>query len=391
MTDKILVVDDDINLLASMRRSLGRVFKITTASSAEEALEIAQRDGPFAVVLSDQRMPRVEGVAFLSEMAYRHPDTVRMMLTGNADQATAAKAVNEGKIFRFFSKPASIETVGEGLQAALKQHRLITAERELLEKTLAGSVKLLTDVLALLDAESVGRTRRMRDWGRQLAKRMGLANAWELDIAVMLHAIGEITAPPEVRAKVRAGQPLTPDEQDVMAEAPEVARNLIINIPRLKGVAEAVHMKSKRFDGGGFPPSPISGEAIPILGRVLRVLVDLDRQCGDGDLDAAPFDALQRDEGGYDPLVLAHARESLLGMLGTSDAMIGLVSSPVTLLRTGDRLAREIRDGEGRLILSAGFELTSPVIAKLHALKRLSRLPDTVPVYRAGVAVSRAS
>jgi DNA-binding NtrC family response regulator len=218
MSDKILFVDDDINLLASIRRNLGRNFKITTAASAEEALELAGKDGPFGVVVSDQRMPRVEGVAFLSEMAYRHPYTVRMMLTGNADQSTAAEAVNQGKIFRFFSKPCSIDAIAEGLLAALKQHRLITAERELLEKTLAGSVKLLTDVLALLDPEAVGRTRRMRDWGRLLSKRMGLTtNAWELDIALMLHAIGDITAPPDIRAKARTGQALSVEEQEILA------------------------------------------------------------------------------------------------------------------------------------------------------------------------------
>ncbi len=170
-----------------------------------------------------------------------------------------------------------------------------------------------------------------------------------------------------------------------------MARNLIINIPRLKGVAEAVHMKGKRFDGRGFPPSPISGESIPILGRALKVLVDLDTLCGDTEPEEADFDTLKRDEGSRDPMIEAHAREAILGTIGASGAVMGLVNSPIALLRAGDRLAREIRDGEGRLILSAGFELTPPVLAKLNSLKKLSKLPDHIGVYRSGTALTRAS
>ncbi len=380
-TRKILIVDDDVKLLSAFRRTLGRKYDLTLAEGGEEAIKTLQDQGPFALIISDQQMPKMDGTAFLATAAKHHPDTVRMMLTGNADQATAARAVNEGKIFRFFSKPCKPEDLLSGIEAGLKQYQLQVAERELLEHTLAGSVKLLTDVLSLVDPDSMKRTRRMRDWGRRLAKVMKITHAWELDIAIMLHALGDITAPPEVRAKARAGKALSDDEQEILSESPEIARNLIVNIPRLKGVAEAVFYHRKGYDGTGFPPAPVCGTDIPLLARALKVIIDLDHICEDHEPTESRFDRLEAKDGQYDPTILVQARTAILGGDDVADR-IGLVSSPLSWLRPGDRLAQEIRDEQGRLILSAGFELSEAVLAKLWSLKKIRKLPDVVPVYR---------
>jgi PAS domain S-box-containing protein len=136
LSEKILLVDDDPAVLDGLRR-VQHGMKIETAVGGECGLEILQTNGPFAVVVSDMRMPLMDGVQFLAKVKAFAPSTVRMMLTGHADLDTAIAAVNEGSIFRFLTKPCSKETFKTAIHDALAQHRSAMAERSLLEKTSA--------------------------------------------------------------------------------------------------------------------------------------------------------------------------------------------------------------------------------------------------------------
>ncbi|HEX2100040.1 MAG TPA: response regulator, partial [Candidatus Synoicihabitans sp.] len=141
MTSRVLFVDDDPNLLAAFQRNLRKQFQFDTALGAQEALALLERPEPYAVVLADMRMPGMDGVELLERVKQRAPETVRMMLTGNADQQTAVDAVNRGEVFRFLNKPCPPEVLVPALEAAIKHYQLQRLERELLEGTLAGSVK----------------------------------------------------------------------------------------------------------------------------------------------------------------------------------------------------------------------------------------------------------
>jgi DNA-binding NtrC family response regulator len=134
MAEKILLVDDDRNILDGYRRSLSREFQLETALGGQEALNLATNSGPYAVVVSDMRMPGMDGIELLRTIKTRWPDTIRVMLTGNADIDTAVNAINEGSIFRFLNKPCSKEMMGKTLTASLMQYRLITAEKSCLNK-----------------------------------------------------------------------------------------------------------------------------------------------------------------------------------------------------------------------------------------------------------------
>ncbi len=141
MTDKILLVDDDANLLAATRRQLRKKFELETARSGADGLHALNTNGPFAVVISDMRMPEMNGLEFLKQVKTSAPDTVRMMLTGIADKNTAVEAVNVVNVFRFMNKPCSSESLSRAIEAGLQQYHLIRAERVLLERTLAGNVE----------------------------------------------------------------------------------------------------------------------------------------------------------------------------------------------------------------------------------------------------------
>ena len=130
MNNQILFVDDDPNLLAALQRSLRRLFHFDTALGGPEALNTIATHGPYAVIVADQSMPGMSGVELLEIVRQRAPDTVRVMLTGNADQQAAVDAVNRGAVFRFLNKPCPPEVLIPALEMALKQYELVHTERE---------------------------------------------------------------------------------------------------------------------------------------------------------------------------------------------------------------------------------------------------------------------
>ncbi len=237
MSEKVLFVDDDPNVLAAYTRILRRQFTLETALGGEEGLEAIESQGPFAVVVADMRMPGMDGIQFLAHVKERAPDTVRIMLTGNADLQTAIDAVNEGNIFRFLVKPCPSETLSHALRAAIEQYHLVTAERELLEKTLTGSVRLLTELLSMVNPAAFSQASRLRRYVRHIAVQLRLPNAWQFEVAAMLSQIGAITLPRQLFEKVQNQQPLTGEERRMYASHPAIGARLLANIPRLESIA----------------------------------------------------------------------------------------------------------------------------------------------------------
>ena len=175
---RVLCVDDEPNVLAGLRRCLRGHFAVTTAVGGAAGLDALRAEGRFAVVVSDLRMPGMDGVAFLSQVRALAPDTVRVLLTGQADLEAAIASVNEGHIFRFLMKPCAPTQLLAAVDAAAEQHRLLTAERELLEQTLHGSIKALTEALALANPTSFGRATRLKQLvgePEQLLDAVGIA------------------------------------------------------------------------------------------------------------------------------------------------------------------------------------------------------------------------
>ena len=121
--DKVLVVDDEQNILDAIRGIARRYFDVDTALGASQALDMVQKTGPYAVVLSDLKMPGVGGIDFLAAVRELAPDTVRIMLTGHGDLTAAMEAVNRGEVFRFYAKPCPSHVLLDGLQAGLARYR----------------------------------------------------------------------------------------------------------------------------------------------------------------------------------------------------------------------------------------------------------------------------
>lgn len=152
---KILLVDDEPEALDNYQQMLQPEFDVVTALGGEAGLTALRDHGPFSVVVSDMKMPGMSGVEFLAHVREAVPGTVRMMLTGHADANVAIEAVNQGHIFRFLTKPCDREALRSALSHGLLQHELFAAEKGVLENTLMGSIKVLTDVFERRKPRSV--------------------------------------------------------------------------------------------------------------------------------------------------------------------------------------------------------------------------------------------
>ncbi len=403
MSDKILFVDDDPNLLASCRRTLYRQFEVETAEGAAAGLTTLAERGPFAVVVADRQMPLMDGIQFLATVKQRAPDTVRIMLSGNFDLEAAIRVVNEGSIFRFLTKPCPVEILSKTLADACAQYRLVTAEKDLFNKTLGGSVKALTDILSIVDAESVGRTQTLRDIVSHLTEELRLVDAWEINLAIMLAPIGFIAVPPNTAARARSGQPLSKIEEQMVARVPETAARLLANIPRLEGVAKMVRHQQKHFDGTGFPHDSVSGEAIPIGGRLLKIFLDLVQLERSGLLRSGALSQMDGRRGWYDPRLLGLVR-GCSGRLGTRSVEVAKRTIAVTVedlvpgmvlcsnvetkdeSRTRGQLARSMLlhanvESNGTIILvPAGLQINEMTLERIHNFERIFGIKEPILV-----------
>jgi response regulator RpfG family c-di-GMP phosphodiesterase len=174
---------------------------------------------------------------------------MRIMLTGQADMSDAIAAVNEGHIFRFLTKPCDSTTLIKALAAGQQQYRLIMAERELLEKTLTGSIKVLMNILSLVNSEAFSRAERLRRYVTHLTAALQLEQSWQYETAAMLSQIGLVTLPHDIMEKFSGQQALTDQEVALVDSCPSVSHDLLADIPRLDKIAKMIAWQQEAYAG----------------------------------------------------------------------------------------------------------------------------------------------
>ena len=240
MKERILCVDDEPHILEALRRELHREYDVSVAGDGREGLRLIADGPPFAVIVSDFMMPEMNGVQFLHEAAVMAPDSVRVMLTGYADMEIAMKAVNEGRIFQFLTKPCPPDRLSRAIRRGVEQYRLVHAERDLLEKTLRGSIDVLVGMLSMANPVSFSRSLRLARMAANVASAMKLPAAWSYEVAALLSQIGSITVPGDVLERMLAGETLDAKEQSMIDAIPTIGKKLIAPVPRLEAVAEMI-------------------------------------------------------------------------------------------------------------------------------------------------------
>lgn len=362
---RILFVDDDPNLLDALRRKLRREFSVETGVGAANGFMTLGKLGPFEVIVSDFLMPGINGAEFLAMVNKAAPLITRVLLTGQASLEGAAATVNSGQVFRILLKPVDHETLVSTLHECVAQHRRLIAERELLEQTLTGSVKALTDILALASPAGLGRATRMRHLVTRILNKLNVRESWPIELAATMSQLGVITLPPVVLNKIDADEPLTPAEQAMIDAIPAVAENLLSPIPRMAPVVEAIRFSTRRFDGSGPPDEHAAGERIPLGSRILRLVQAFDAMTARG-MPTNEAQARLADGAGieYDPTLL-----KVLALVLDDDEDAAVRATRLADVTAGAVLSAPLRTRAGKLLLAAGGEITPSVITRLRNLE----------------------
>jgi len=375
MTKRILLVDDEPNVLSALRRQLRDLYEVEVETDPTAALLNIDRKKPFAAVVSDFRMPQMNGIEFLNEFKEKSPDTTRLMLTGYADLDNAIKAVNDGNVFRFLTKPCDNDILISNVKDAVQQHELVTAKKILLERTLKGSVELLSEITALVNPEAGERINRVRRYVRYFTKEKKVKDYWRYDIATMLSQLGTLILPPGTINDLFNNNELTGEQAQLFEMHPVIAQSLIAKLPRLKSIGDMVSYQLKGFDGSGTPRDTVRGEDIPLGGRILRIALDYDLalQCENNPQKA--FLRLEKNTDVYDPELLYY----LEGMLGV-EARYEIQTVPFSELRPSMILHEDIISTQGALLLRKSLELDKGKIDRIHMFANKVGINKTITV-----------
>jgi response regulator RpfG family c-di-GMP phosphodiesterase len=349
----VLCVDDEPRVVDSLAAHLRRSYEVLTAHGGQSALSMLKEKGPPAVIVSDMRMPEMDGATLLRQMKNLYPETTRILLTGEPGRDAAVSAINEGQIFRFLTKPCPPDVLRSAIEAGVVQHRLVVAERVLLQETLVGCIKTLIDVLAITNTVAFGRARRIKQQAADLAAAAGAKEFWQLEAAAMLSQLGYISLPTELVEKLYYGKRLTAEERVLADGAPEVARRLLGRIPRLEPVLEILAL-SQHIKGEG--PDGI----VKLGGQILRIVLEYDAQIARGQSVGAALHALRSES--FDAK-LVKTLESLVGEAVESQQVSEVL---VGRLTPGMVFLDELRTSVGTLLVPKGFEVTEPFLERVR-------------------------
>jgi len=348
MNERILFVDDEKFVLETFRRNLRKHFEVETAEGPLAALSVMETSGPFAVVVSDLKMPKMTGVELLGAVKARWPDTVRIMLTGQAGLDAAMEAVNQGAIFRFLTKPCAPEVLLTAVKDGLAQYRLVMAEKQLLHGTLKGCIQILSELLAMASPKAFGRCERSKTLVADMVLILGLEGAWKYELAAMLSQIGCVSLPSDILERKIGGEPLSPEEERIFLMHPSIAGNLLRNIPRLESVVEMVAGQEMQLSDN------------PGVGaRILKVALDYTDMSVRG-MGAGEILARMREQPNvYDGKILA-ALQQILDRRGNSE----IRSLEINELREGMILVKHVQSVKGTVLMEKGQTITRAALER---------------------------
>ena len=318
------------------------------ANSGEDGLRVFDEEGGFAVVLSDMRMPGIDGAVMLSSIKERNADVVTMLLTGHADFESAMSAVNDGNVFRMLSKPCPPERLIQSLYAGLRQHELIVGEKVLLEQTLKGAVDALSQALATAKPLFFGRAQRVQRLAGELAERLQEPNKWRIEVASIFSQIASITLPEAISEDVYHKRELSKEVQEIVGRFPEVTEQMLEKIPRLEEVREIIGKIDLQ------PRFEIADEGgIRRAASIIKVALDFDHYEELGYEKAVVVQTLRSREKYYDPQVT----EVLQHLHSIADQKYRVEEVLLKNLGPGMRLAQELRHDSGFLVAPSGTDV----------------------------------
>lgn len=293
---KVLYVDDEASLLSSFSSLMRREgHQIQTLSDSTTIRTVLEKDGPFALVISDQRMPGLDGVGVLKAVRDTHYGTIRVLLTGFASQEDTQRAVNESGIARYMNKPWDDDGLKKLVRECVDQYNLATENaylaaqlalqntklEEVLNGTVSQTIRLLSNLLLYINPHAANQTERIRKLGKvflSMLPDVSSEEQWDVERAFDLYNIGIAMLPPLIQVSINKDGLHTIDRFPVACNHFIVASDLLKDIPRFQNVASIIRYQAKNFDGSGKPEHDfIKEKQIPLGSRMLHILLDLEK------------------------------------------------------------------------------------------------------------------
>lgn len=380
---QILCVDDDADVLAGLQLSLRQLGEVHVARGGEAALAQLPLLDRLAVVVCDMRMPGMTGDAVLLQCRQRCPTAARILLTGYSDIEAAMRAVNQGRIFRFLTKPCPREELQQAVRDGIEQHRLIHAERELLEQTIKGCMQALVDALAMASPASFGQAQRMVDLVQRVSAECRHEAGWAAEMATMLANLGLVSLTPSLQEKVLLGLTLNLQEQLEVARAQARTWQLLVPVPRIDPVRQLLSLIEPALAGHQVrePPEILIEQAglIRMVRRYVR-------------LEAAGLPVLTAlEQLAAMPEATAELLAALRRVLGPQADLSRQVQLAVELLRPGMVLMQPVHTRGGQLLAPAGYQVNDSFVERLLAAcpeLAHARLAVLIPAGFSGLAQS---
>ncbi|WP_462324971.1 HD domain-containing phosphohydrolase [Desulfoplanes sp.] len=363
MNEKILFVDDEPNLLRGIKLVLRKRFAVDIAQGPIEGLRKIKTEGPYAVVVTDLKMPGADGIDFLEQVRKVSDETVRMLLTGYADLESAIGAVNRGRIFRFMNKPCPKETLIANLEAGIAQYRLIRAEKEVLKGTLRGTIRVLSNILSLVDPAAFGKGERIRGQMITLAREMGLHGVWQYELAALLSQIGWVSVSSMGPTAQMGDKDMVPEEALAIENHPEAAAWLLSDIPRLEKIIAMIRLQQEDYQ---------ADKDVPVGAYMLRICLDFDALKQQDLLTKDAVDFMYKNAELYHPEVLER-----FCRLVTSSRKQGVRALKLEDLQEGWIFAEDLSvKGGGHVLITKGHVVSQATLYRLKILAQTYALGD---------------
>lgn len=268
---KILLIDDEEDNLALLSRTLRLDYEIFKTTSPAEGLEILKNEA-IDVIISDHKMPEMNGVEFLQKSCGIKSDCIRLLVTAYSDTSILINAINDGKIFRYIKKPWDPTELLVIVKSALEYRQLKCENDRLiydLKELFSGTVNAIIEALDAKDSFTLGRSRRVTFFALKIVKFFNLSNEeiGKLELAGLLHDIGMIGIPEEILNKTEA---LTADEFEIIKKHVIKGVKILEDIKQLKEVIEIIKYHHEKFDGSGYPYG-LKGDDIPLLSKIISI------------------------------------------------------------------------------------------------------------------------
>ena len=348
MNNKILCVDDEESILRGFQLNLRKDFEVHLASDGVEGLEVFEKEGGFALVLSDMRMPRMNGADMQAEIKKQNHEDSTILLTGHTDFDSAMAAVNDGNVFRMLSKPCPPERLIKVLKDGLEQHDLVKSKRILLDQTLRGAVEALAESLSTAKPLFFGRVQRVRRMANELAKKLSIPNAWRVDVASVFSQLAYLALPENVTEDVYYRKDLSKDVKSLLSKFPEDTRNILNKIPGLEEIGEILKSVDVQYR---FEQEKEDG--VRIAASILKVALDFDYYEEQGYDRSIIVSTLRERNKEYDPKVT----DTLSDLIVIAAETLTLREIKIEEVDLGMRLSQELRLVDGFLIAAAGTDV----------------------------------